>query len=83
LLDNGIRIPDDLKVARFDDVKYAEYLSVPLTFYRQPCEEIGRIVVHTMLARFAQPDFASIRVNLQGQLIAHLSTSKNGAAFYL
>ncbi|GAG88293.1 unnamed protein product, partial [marine sediment metagenome] len=75
LLDNGIRIPGDLKVAGFDDVKYAEFLSVPLTSYRQPCEEIGRIAVHTILTRFAHPEFASIRVNLQGDLVTRFSTS--------
>jgi DNA-binding LacI/PurR family transcriptional regulator len=75
LLDNGIRIPEDLKVAGFDDVKYAEFLSVPLTSYRQPCEEIGRIGVHTMLTRFAHPEFAPIRVNLQGELVTRFSTS--------
>jgi DNA-binding LacI/PurR family transcriptional regulator len=75
LLDNGIRIPGDLKVAGFDDVKYAEFLSVPLTSYRQPCEEIGRIAVHTMLTRFAHPEFAPIRVNLQGELVTRFSSS--------
>ncbi len=75
LLDHGVRIPGDLKVAGFDDVKYAEFLSVPLTSYRQPCEEIGRIAVHTMLTRFAHPEFAPIRVNLQGELVTRFSTS--------
>ena len=74
LLDAGIRIPDTLKVAGFDDVKYAGLLSVPLTTYRQPCTEIGRTAVNTMLNRLANPGFAPVRVNLLGELVVRSST---------
>ncbi len=77
LLDAGIRIPDTLKVAGFDDVKYAGLLSVPLTTYRQPCAEIGRTAVNTMLNRLANPGFAPARINLLGELVARSSTAIN------
>jgi GntR family transcriptional regulator of arabinose operon len=76
LLDIGLKIPKDLKVAGFDDVKYAEFLSVPLTTYRQPCKEIGKTAVNTMLNRLDYPDHAPIHVGLQGELIVRFSTSK-------
>ena len=76
LLDAGIQIPTTLKVAGFDDVKYAGLLSVPLTSYRQPCEEIGRNAVKTMLNRISNPDSAPVRVYLQGELIVRLSSTK-------
>ena len=76
LLDAGIRIPKTLHVAGFDDVKYAEFLSVPLTSYRQPCAEIGRSAVNVMLNRIAHPDSAPVRVYLQGELITRFSTAK-------
>jgi DNA-binding LacI/PurR family transcriptional regulator len=76
LLDAGIRIPKTLKVAAFDDVKYAGFLSVPLTSYRQPCAEIGRNAVNTMLNRITNPDSAPVRIYLQGELIVRFSTSK-------
>jgi len=75
LLDAGIRIPDTLKVAGFDDVKYAGLLSVPLTTYRQPCAEIGRTAVNTMLNRLANREFAPARINLLGELVARSSTA--------
>jgi DNA-binding LacI/PurR family transcriptional regulator len=75
LLDAGIRIPDTLKVAGFDDVKYAGLLSVPLTTYRQPCADIGRTAVNTMLNRLANPGFAPVRVNLLGELVVRSSTA--------
>jgi DNA-binding LacI/PurR family transcriptional regulator len=75
LLDAGIRIPKTLKVAGFDDVKYAGFLSVPLTSYRQPCKEIGRNAINAMLNRITNPDSAPVRIYLQGELIVRFSTS--------
>jgi len=75
LLDAGVNIPGTLRVAGFDDVKYAALLSVPLTTYRQPCAEIGRAAVTTMLQRLNLPDSAPIRVTLQGELITRFSTN--------
>ena len=75
LLDAGIRIPHTLKVVGFDDVKYAGLLSVPLTTYRQPCAEIGRTAVNTMLNRLANREFAPARINLLGELVARSSTA--------
>ena len=75
LLDTGIKIPNALKVVGFDDVKYAKFLSVPLSSFRQPCAEIGRAAVNTMKNRLDYPDSAPIRLYLQGKLIVRSSTS--------
>jgi DNA-binding LacI/PurR family transcriptional regulator len=74
LLDIGIVIPHALKVVGFDDVKYAKFLSVPLTSFRQPCEEIGRAAVNIMKNRLDYPDSAPVRLYLQGKLIERSST---------
>lgn len=74
LLDNGISIPEQLKVAGFDDVKYASLLSVPLTTYRQPCEDIGRAAADAMMLRVEYPEAAPRRTTLQGKLIVRTST---------
>ncbi|MBB3062405.1 substrate-binding domain-containing protein [Microbulbifer rhizosphaerae] len=41
----GLRIPEDISVLGFDDIRYAEVLDPPLTTVAQPAEEIGE---HTM-----------------------------------
>lgn len=41
----GLRIPEDISVVGFDDIRYAEILDPPLTTIAQPTEEIGE---HTM-----------------------------------
>ncbi|MBT3194564.1 MAG: substrate-binding domain-containing protein, partial [Verrucomicrobia bacterium] len=74
MLDAGIDIPGRVRVAGFDDVKYASLLSVPLTTYRQPCADMGRSAVDTMQLRLAHPDAVPHRNTLQGQLIVRQST---------
>ena len=51
----GIRVPHDVRVVGFDDVKYATLLSVALTTIHQPCRDIAGIAFRTMLQRIAEP----------------------------
>jgi LacI family transcriptional regulator len=51
----GIHVPRDVRVAGFDDVKYATLLSVPLTTMHQPCREIAVTAFRALLDRIADP----------------------------
>jgi len=51
----GVRVPRDVRVVGFDDVKYATLLSVPLTTIHQPCRDIAVIAFRAMLERIAEP----------------------------
>jgi DNA-binding LacI/PurR family transcriptional regulator len=51
----GVRVPRDLRIVGFDDVKYATLLSVPLTTMHQPCREIAVIAFRAMMDRIADP----------------------------
>jgi LacI family transcriptional regulator len=51
----GVRVPGDVRVAGFDDVRYATLLSVPLTTMHQPCQEIAVTAFRAMLDRMADP----------------------------
>jgi len=42
LLDAGIRIPEDVSIAGFDDMPLAAFAPVPLTTMRVPVYDIGR-----------------------------------------
>jgi DNA-binding LacI/PurR family transcriptional regulator len=39
--ESGLRIPDDIALAGYDDIRYASMLEVPLTTIRQSSTEIG------------------------------------------
>jgi len=45
----GLRVPDDISVVGFDDIRYARILDPPLTTIRQPTEEIGQRVMRRLL----------------------------------
>lgn len=76
LLDKGIKIPDRLRAAAFDDVRYASLLSVPLTTYHQPCSEIGTTAAATMLERLKNPTRSPRRISLKGSLVIRQSTRR-------
>jgi GntR family transcriptional regulator of arabinose operon len=67
------RIPEDLRIVGIDDVKYARLLPVPLTTLHQPCRDIGRIAMATMLNRIADPDLPPRDVLLRCDVVVRKS----------
>lgn len=51
----NVRVPRDVRVVGFDDVKYATLVSVPLTTVHQPCRDIAMLAFRAMLERIAEP----------------------------
>ena len=51
LKEAGLKIPEDVRVASYDDIELAEYLMVPLTTVRQPMREIGKIAVEMLIEK--------------------------------
>ena len=45
----GLRIPEDLSIAGFDDLYISRYLNPPLTSVRQPMRQMGRMAMETLL----------------------------------
>jgi DNA-binding LacI/PurR family transcriptional regulator len=73
LLKLGVRIPEDVRIAGFDDVDYASMLPVPLTTIRQPCREIGEAALTTMLERIRQPELPARDILLACELVVRRS----------
>jgi len=44
-----LSVPEDISVAGFDDVEFAQYGSPPLTTVSQPAEEFGRVAVKLLV----------------------------------
>jgi LacI family transcriptional regulator len=73
-LDNaGMKVPRDMRVVGFDDVKYATLLTVPLTTIHQPCREIAVIAFKMMLERIADPTLPATSVALTPRLVVRES----------
>jgi LacI family transcriptional regulator len=50
----GVKIPNDLALAGFDDFDMAEFTSPPLTVVRQPALEMGRVATGLLFDRIAR-----------------------------
>jgi LacI family transcriptional regulator len=50
----GLRVPNDLAFAGFDDFDLAEFTSPTLTVVRQPAQEMGRVAANLLFDRIAR-----------------------------
>lgn len=69
LNDLGKNVPEEIRMAGIDDVKYASLLSVPLTTIHQPCADMGAIAVSTMLERLRHPKLPARDILLNFHLV--------------
>jgi len=76
----GIRIPDDVKVAGFDDEAFCAYLPTPLTTMRQPSRIIGAEAVRTMLSRIQAPGMPARNVLVMPELVVRQSCGNHTTA---
>ncbi len=75
-LQMGLRVPDDLSVVGFDDVRLAAFANPPLTTIAQPKHEIGVIAVKLLLQRIREPGLAAQRQVLDTHLLLRNSTAR-------
>jgi DNA-binding LacI/PurR family transcriptional regulator len=62
LMQQGVKIPDDISVAGFGNVLAAEYFRVPLTTVRQPKYRLGLAAIETMMKLIRGEKFALKRL---------------------
>lgn len=75
LTDAGCAIPRDCSMTGFDDVDLAGYVSPPLTTWRQPKFELGRLSAERLLQLIDDPTLpAQYNAKLRGQLVVRGST---------
>jgi len=74
----GCPVPQKIRVAGFDDVRYAELLRPSLTTIHQPCVDIGTIAMQVMLERIENPTFPPRDILVQPTLIVRQSCGDAG-----
>jgi LacI family transcriptional regulator len=72
----GLRVPDDLSVAGFDDIDLALATSPMLTTVRQPLAEMGRIAVSLLIRLLDRHRLDALHVELATELIVRASTGR-------
>jgi LacI family fructose operon transcriptional repressor len=76
----GLRIPDEIALAGFDDDPWTALVEPGLTVIAQPTYEIGRTAMELLLQRIENPDRPIRHVELAGKLIVRGSTRAKTAS---
>jgi DNA-binding LacI/PurR family transcriptional regulator len=72
--DVNLRVPQDVSVIGFDDIKAAAYITPRLTTIRQPLEEIGRIATQSLLNRIHDTAPPRDEIIVEPELVVRDST---------
>ena len=75
----GLRVPDDISVAGFDDIPMAAWARYGLTTYRQPLDAIVATTLQLIAAPATPLADASRHHLLEGELVIRKSTAARGA----
>jgi LacI family transcriptional regulator len=69
----GLRIPEDVAFAGFDDVPLAARMQPPLTTIRQPIQSLGSVAAKTLMDLVTHPDDGPHHIVLPIQLVIRSS----------
>jgi DNA-binding LacI/PurR family transcriptional regulator len=69
----GLRVPADVRVVGFDDVRFATLVSPRLTTVHQPCRQIAQVAFRAMLDRIADPTLPARAIWLTPTLVVRES----------
>ena len=72
----GLRVPDDILLAGFDDVQIASLTMPGLTTIHQPCEDIAREVFRALIDRIADRTRPAREIYLSSPLVERGSTCR-------
>lgn len=74
----GLRVPEDVALAGFDDLEFAAQLDPPLTTVRQGVRQQGAEAVSNLFQLIGDPDASPRRVLLPTELVIRQSTVGGG-----
>ena len=73
----GMRVPEDLMVAGFDDIPLASLQNPPLTTIRQPCASLAQTLFAALLRRMADPSLPPSTIYMNATLVERASTIRS------
>jgi DNA-binding LacI/PurR family transcriptional regulator len=72
---HGLRVPEDISVAGYDDLFFASYTEPRLTTVRQPMQRMGQLAMETLFKLMSGEDSVTT-INVKAELIVRESTAK-------
>ncbi|MGC9671051.1 LacI family DNA-binding transcriptional regulator [Planosporangium sp. 12N6] len=73
-VERGLRVPDDLSIAGFDDLEISQMTQPMLTTVRQPLAELGRMAVTLLLRLLKRHELDARHVELATDLVVRGTT---------
>jgi DNA-binding LacI/PurR family transcriptional regulator len=77
--ERGLRVPQDVALAGFDDIEFAQQLYPPLTTVRMPAYELGLRAAEFLFDRLEQPRCALMHEVMPMELVIRQSTVAHGS----
>jgi DNA-binding LacI/PurR family transcriptional regulator len=74
--DLGLRVPKDVSVVGFDDIRIAVHNNPSLTTVRQPLEKMGEIAARTLLNRIEEREDWAAEIAIEPEFVVRNSTSR-------
>ena len=71
----GLKVPDDVRLMGFDDVKCASIVTPGLTSVHQPCAQIAETAFYCLLRRIENPAMPTKTISLPVKLVVRESTT--------
>lgn len=78
LAQRGIRVPEHMGFAAFDDPSWASFVNPPVTVIRQPAEAIGQAAAELLMKRIEDGTRPVTEICLQGELVKRASCQRAG-----
>jgi DNA-binding LacI/PurR family transcriptional regulator len=72
---HGLRVPEDISVAGFDDLFVASYTQPPLTTVRQPIRRMGKLAMENLL-KLMSGEESEVKIKVEAELIVRESTAR-------
>lgn len=72
---HGLRVPEDISVAGFDDLFVASYTEPPLTTVRQPMRRMGQMAMENLI-KLMSGEESVVRIKVKAELVVRGSTAK-------
>jgi len=77
----GLRVPEDISVVGFDDIRIAVHNNPSLTTVRQPLQKMGEIAARTLLNRIEEHEDWVPEISIEPEFVVRNSTGKVPAQF--
>jgi LacI family repressor for deo operon, udp, cdd, tsx, nupC, and nupG len=74
----GLRVPEDISIIGFDDIRFARYMDPPLTTVAQPKDELGREAMSMLIEILRNNDVPARKRILPTHLVVRGSSGRCG-----